>query len=49
MKKKEQNHTSDVCAMHLPGGCGIYMPFEVGIQTQSLQVNIKYKFNINKH
>lgn len=42
MKKKEQNPTSGDCAMQLPGGCGIYMPFEVEIQTQSLQVNIKY-------
>lgn len=42
MKKKEQNSTSGVCAMQLPGSCGIYMPFEVEIQTQSLQVNIKY-------
>lgn len=31
-----------VCAMQLPGGSGIYMPFEVGIQTHSLQVNIEY-------
>lgn len=29
--------------MQLPGGSGIYMPFEVGIQTQSSQDNIEYR------
>lgn len=42
LTKKGQNPTSDVCAVQLPVGSGINVPFEVGIQAQSLQVNIKY-------